>query len=355
MRLLLVIWILAVSLTAAAAAAAADVDVDVDASTTSSTSNGAAMINVESIITDGEAEEEEESKKKIPPNEIVRHRIGQRRKTPLMDVIETDTNINNRKEAVRPKKENFASGISIFLGIQKGGGNQHDDDDDKKKQQHLSDNRDIIGQVVVVNDNNNNNDYYYPVVGKLNYEIKKNQMDVAAANEEEASTIMMKMILEESSVSGTLSMELRLVDFSLSMDMDTDDSIKVEQLVGLIASSTSDADGAVEPALVSHYVFIYLLLKDFVCVYVFLKIKKLIMDITSRSYYFNCMYLLYPSFSLSQTFRILLTKKRGNMAEPSSPQTRALLQLHQHHHQDQLVMQTDLLRRLKHHNPRHPL
>ena len=154
MRLLLVIWILAVSLTATTAAAA----VDVDASITSSASNAATMINVESIIADGEAEEKEEPKKKTPPNESVRHRIGRRRKTPLMDVIETDTNnISNRKEIVRPKKGNFASGTSIFLDIQKDGGSQHDDDDGKKKQQHLSDNRDTIGQVVVVHDDNNNN------------------------------------------------------------------------------------------------------------------------------------------------------------------------------------------------------
>jgi len=237
-----------VSLTATTAAAA----VDVDASITSSASNAATMINVESIIADGEAGKEE-PKKKTPPNESVRHRIGRRRKTPLMDVIETDTNnISNRKEIVRPKKGNFASGTSIFLDIQKDGGSQHDDDDDKKKQKHLSDNRDTIGQVVVVHDdnNNNNNEYYYPVVGKLNDEIKKNQMDVAAANEEEVSTVMMRMMLEESSVSGTLSMELRLADFSLSMDLDTDDSIKVEPLtLTLPASSTSDADGVVEPAL----------------------------------------------------------------------------------------------------------
>ena len=191
------------SLTATTAAAA----VDADASITSSASNAATMINAESIIADGEAGKEE-PKKKTPPNESVRHRIGRRRKTPLMDVIETDTkDINNRKEIVRPKKENFASGTSIFLDIQKDGGSQHDDDDDKMKQEHLSDNRDTIGQVVVVvhdDNNNNNNEYYYPVVGKFNDKIKKNQMDVAAANEGEVSAVMMRMMLEESSVSGTL-------------------------------------------------------------------------------------------------------------------------------------------------------
>ena len=316
------------SLTATTAAAVAAVDVE--ASITSSASNAATMINVESIIADGEAGKEE-PKKKTPPNESVRHRIGRRRKTPLMDVIETDTNnISNRKEIVRPKKGNFASGTSIFLDIQKDGGSQHDDDDDKKKQKHLSDNRDTIGQVVVVHDdnNNNNNEYYYPVVGELNDEIKKNQMDLAAANEEEVSTVMMRMMLEESSVSGTLSMELRLADFSLSMDLDTDDSIKVEPLtLTLPASSTSDANGVVEPALVSYSVPIYLLLKDFVWVYVCMcvKIRRI-----SHAYhliillsYVTYMCLLFQSFSLSLslslTFRILLTKKRGKMMEPPSP------------------------------------
>ena len=301
MRLLLVIWILAVSLTATTAAAvAAAVDVDAEASTTSSASNAATMINVESIIADGEAEEKEEPKKKTPPNESVRHRIGRRRKTPLMDVIETDTNnISNRKEIVRPKKENFASGTSIFLDIQKDGGSQHDDDDDKMKQEHLSDNRDTIGQVVVVHDDNNNNEYYYPVVGKFNGKIKKNQMDVAAANEEEVSAVMMRMMLEESSVSGTLSMELRLADFSLSMDLDTDDSIKVEPLtLTLPASSTSDADGVVEPALVSYSVFIYLLLKDFVCVYV-CKNKKNFSSISPHNPTMSITCTYNPSLSLS--------------------------------------------------------
>ena len=247
MRLLLAIWILAVSLTATAAAAAAVT---------------ATMINVESITVDGEAEAEEESKKKTPnENKIARHRVGRRRKTPPMDVIEiADTNINNQKEIGRPKKENFGSGTSIFLDIQKDGGNQQhddgDDDDDKKKAHHLSDNRDMIGQVVVVNDNINiNNKEYYPVVEKLNDDIKKNQMDVAEANhEEEVSTIMMRMLLKDSSVSETLSMELRAVDFSLSMNLDTDgnsgNSIKVEQLAGLIDSPTP------APALVSYYVYL---------------------------------------------------------------------------------------------------
>jgi len=237
-----------VSLTATAAAAAAVT---------------AAMINVESIIVDGEAEAEEESKKKTPnENKIARHRVGRRRKTPPMDVIEiADTNINNQKEIGRPKKENFGSGTSIFLDIKKDGDNQQhddgdDDDDDKKKAHHLSDNRDMIGQVVVVNDNINiNNKEYYPVVEKLNDEIKKNQMDVAEANhEEEVSTIMMRMLLKDSSVSETLSMELRAVDFSLSMNLDTDgnsgNSIKVEQLAGLIDSPTP------APALVSYYVYL---------------------------------------------------------------------------------------------------
>jgi hypothetical protein len=311
MRLLLVIWILAVSLTATTAAAvAAAVDVDADASTTSSAYNAATMTNVESIIADGEAEEEE-PKKKTPPNEMVRHRIGRRRKTPLMDVIETDTNnISNRKEIVRPKKGNFASGTSIFLDIQKDGGSQHDDDDDKKKQKHLSDNRDTIGQVVVVHDdnnnnnNNNNNEYYYTVVGERNDEIKKNQMDLAAANEEEVSTVMMRMMLDESSVSGTLSMDLRLADFSLSMDLDTNDSVKVEPLtLTLPASSTSDADGVVEPALVSYSVPIYLLLKDFVWVYVCMCVK---IRTISHAYhliillsYVTYMCLFFQSFSLS--------------------------------------------------------